>query len=173
MLSYCSASILLALVLLSGLQHADAMTVAERRQYLEMLQHILPPVPSFQGWLDKTGELPPDFDSLPRVNGLPDPLRFLDGRLVRTAPGLHPSPGRVDSVDWPELPVAKGELRHATEYRTLFDFVVFVAVDLGERDFPSLPGAGGARDPDGYCRRPARRANPTLFGNRRQFSNQP
>jgi hypothetical protein len=73
-----SASILLALALLARSQRADAMTSAERRQYLEKLQQILPPVPSFQAWLDKTVELPPDFD-LPRMNGLPDPLRFLDG----------------------------------------------------------------------------------------------
>src|SRR5579863_4781535 len=61
-----------------------AMTEAERRQYLEKLQQILPDVPSFREWLQSSGELPPDFDALPRVNGLPDPLRFLDGRPVRT-----------------------------------------------------------------------------------------
>src|SRR5262249_31720883 len=33
----------------------------------------------------RTGELPPDFDALPKTNGLPDPLRFLDGRTVKTA----------------------------------------------------------------------------------------
>jgi pimeloyl-ACP methyl ester carboxylesterase len=60
------------------------MTPAERRQYLEKLQQILPDVPSFKAWLDKTAELPPDFDAFPRVNGLPDPLHFLDGRAVRT-----------------------------------------------------------------------------------------
>src|SRR5690606_25702496 len=32
----------------------------------------------------RTGELPPDFDALPKVNTLPDPLRFLDGRVVAT-----------------------------------------------------------------------------------------
>jgi len=61
------------------------MTTEERRQYLEKLLQILPAVPSFQQWLDKTGELPPDFDALPRINGLPDPLKFLDGKPVRTA----------------------------------------------------------------------------------------
>jgi pimeloyl-ACP methyl ester carboxylesterase len=63
---------------------APSMTQEERRQYLEKLQQILPDVPSFREWLQKTGELPPDFDALPRVNGLPDPLKFLDGRVVRT-----------------------------------------------------------------------------------------
>ena len=63
---------------------ARAMTVEERRQYLEKLQQILPDVPSFNEWLKTSAELPPDFDALPRSNALPDPLRFLDGRAVRT-----------------------------------------------------------------------------------------
>src|SRR5215469_593282 len=74
-----------AIALLAGPPARSAMTDAERRQYLEKLEQILPVVPSFQAWLEKTSELPPDFDSLPRINGLPDPLRFLDGRPVRTA----------------------------------------------------------------------------------------
>src|SRR5262245_48205324 len=60
------------------------MTPEERRQYLVRLNEILPDVPSFQEWLERTREIPPDFDALPRVNGLPDPLRFLDGRPVRS-----------------------------------------------------------------------------------------
>lgn len=58
---------------------------AKRREYLEKLLKILPPVPAFTEWLKTTGELPPDFDVLPRVNRLPDPFRFFDGRYVRTA----------------------------------------------------------------------------------------
>ena len=60
------------------------MTLEERRQYLEKLQKILPDVPSFNEWLQSSRELPPDFDSLPRINGLPDPLKLLDGRTVRS-----------------------------------------------------------------------------------------
>ena len=60
------------------------MTPEERRQYLEKLQQILPDVPSFREWLHNSGELPPDFDALPRINDLPDPLRFLNGKPVRT-----------------------------------------------------------------------------------------
>ncbi len=71
-------------VALSSWQAAGAMTPGERRQYLENLQRILPQAPAFHEWLQKSRELPPDFDSLPRRNGLPDPLRFLDGRPVRT-----------------------------------------------------------------------------------------
>jgi len=72
------------LFVLSALLPLHALTTEQRRDYLTKLQAILPAVPSFQRWLDKTGELPPDFDALPRVNGLPDPLKFLDGRPVRT-----------------------------------------------------------------------------------------
>src|SRR5215471_21804527 len=75
-------------VMLAGLAFlpsASGMTEAERREYAEKLLKILPDAPQFKQWLDKTGELPPDFDALPRVNGLPDPLKFLDGRPVRNA----------------------------------------------------------------------------------------
>jgi pimeloyl-ACP methyl ester carboxylesterase len=74
----------IALCAFALLLPASAMTVEERRQYLEKLQQILPDVPSFREWLQTSGELPPDFDTLPRINGLPDPLKFLDGRAVRT-----------------------------------------------------------------------------------------
>jgi pimeloyl-ACP methyl ester carboxylesterase len=69
---------------LAGAQPARAMTPDERREYLAKLQQILPDVPSFREWLQKSGELPPDFDALPRINGLPEPLRFLDGHAVAT-----------------------------------------------------------------------------------------
>ncbi|MBN2181098.1 MAG: alpha/beta fold hydrolase [Sedimentisphaerales bacterium] len=55
-----------------------------RRQYLEKLLEILPEVPSWNQWLQMSGEFPPDFDALPRINGLPDPLQFYDGRPVKT-----------------------------------------------------------------------------------------
>jgi hypothetical protein len=79
------ACLTLTLALLALSRPAWSMTEAERRQYLEKLLQTLPDVPSFTEWLQKTGEIPPDFDAFPKVNGLPDPLRFLDGRPVRTA----------------------------------------------------------------------------------------
>ena len=75
----------LALALMALSRPAWSMTEAERRQYLEKLLQTLPDVPSFNQWLQKTGELPPDFDSFPKINGLPDQLKLLDGRPVRTA----------------------------------------------------------------------------------------
>src|SRR5271156_5599314 len=73
-----------SLIALALIQPASSMSEQERREYRDKLLKILPPAPQFQQWLDKTGELPPDFDALPRMNGLPDPLKFLDGRPVRT-----------------------------------------------------------------------------------------
>ncbi len=70
---------------------ARAMTEAERRDYLDHLLKTLLPVPaasglpSFSDWAQADGHLPPDFDALPRQNALPDPLKFLDGRDVKTA----------------------------------------------------------------------------------------
>ncbi len=74
---------------------AWAMTIDQRKDYRDRLIRIIPPVmsgprgnqtDSFRQWIDKTGALPPDFDALPRINGLPDPLLFLDGkRTVKNA----------------------------------------------------------------------------------------
>ena len=61
-----------------------ALTLNERREYLDKLLQTLPDTPSWQKWLQTSGELPPDFDALPRNNSLPDPLHFLDGRPVHT-----------------------------------------------------------------------------------------
>src|SRR5579862_5204396 len=80
-----SAVALAAALLAACAAPAAAMTEQERRAYLEKLQQILPDAPAFRAWLEKSGELPPDFDSLPRRNTLPDPLRFVNGQPVRTA----------------------------------------------------------------------------------------
>ena len=74
-------------VALCGAARAWPMSPDQRRAYLDWMQHHLPPDPEWTAWQQKTGALPPDFDALPRHNGLPDPLQFLDGRLVDTAAG--------------------------------------------------------------------------------------
>jgi cephalosporin-C deacetylase-like acetyl esterase len=76
--------LLALLALLAVALPSPAMTPQERKAYLDKLVQILPPVPSFNAWQQRTRELPPDFDALPKINGLPDPLRFLDGRVVKT-----------------------------------------------------------------------------------------
>jgi dienelactone hydrolase len=61
------------------------MSEQDRSEYREKLLRILPPDPPFDEWLKKTNALPPDFNSLPRQNSLPDPLTFLNGKKVTTA----------------------------------------------------------------------------------------
>jgi cephalosporin-C deacetylase-like acetyl esterase len=79
-----SSRFLAVLVLLAIVLPSFAITREERRAYLDKLVQILPPVPSFSAWLQKTNELPPDFDALPKSNALPDPLRFLDGHMAKS-----------------------------------------------------------------------------------------
>lgn len=80
----------LSAIILGTVSYAQSqapMSTQDREQYRDKLLQILPPVPdgSFDAWLKKTNALPPDFNSLPRHNGLPDPLTFLNGRTVTTA----------------------------------------------------------------------------------------
>jgi dienelactone hydrolase len=69
---------------LAGAPRARSMSLEQRRAYLDWMRQTLPPDPAWSAWQEKTGVLPPDFDALPRHDLLPDPLRFLDGRPVRT-----------------------------------------------------------------------------------------
>jgi dienelactone hydrolase len=56
---------------------------AEREAYLDQLRRMLPPSAPWEAWLNETGELPPDFDALPAIPGLPDLLlREVDGQRV-------------------------------------------------------------------------------------------
>jgi pimeloyl-ACP methyl ester carboxylesterase len=63
-----------------------SMTPEERNAYLQWMKRTLPDVPEWTTWQQKTGELPPDFDKLPRTNLLPDPLRFVNGTVVKNTP---------------------------------------------------------------------------------------
>src|SRR5580692_7588871 len=72
------------LLLAVWVRPAAPMTPEERARYLQEIQKILPESKEFDAWLEKTHELPPDFDLLPRNNRLPDPLKFLNGKPVRT-----------------------------------------------------------------------------------------
>jgi pimeloyl-ACP methyl ester carboxylesterase len=63
-----------------------SMTQEERREYLEKFNRLVPSVPSWTAWQQKSNALPPDFEALPRINQLPDPILFVDGkRKVKTA----------------------------------------------------------------------------------------
>lgn len=72
---------LITLFLFAGI--LQSQTQNARLTYLKWMQQSLPDVPEWTEWQKKTGELPPDFNRLPRSNLLPDPLRFLDGRPVK------------------------------------------------------------------------------------------
>jgi hypothetical protein len=66
-------------------QEQAPMTTEQRQEYRDQLLKILPPDPTFDKWIKDTNALPPDFNSLPRQNLMPDPLTFLDGHKVTTA----------------------------------------------------------------------------------------
>ena len=57
--------------------------LAKRQAYLEQLRRILPPSAPWEAWLAQKGDLPPNFDELPSVYDLPDPLvREITGHPV-------------------------------------------------------------------------------------------
>jgi pimeloyl-ACP methyl ester carboxylesterase len=144
-------------------QSANPMSVQERHDYLEKLLQILPPDPSFEAWLKKTGEIPPDFNSLPKINSLPDPLKFLDGRPVRSAKewpdrraeiwrlsqkyvlGTFPPKPKIDHVDM--LDETRGDGYLVRNVRLEFgpndkgSMRVQVMIPDGKGQFPVLIGA--------------------------------
>lgn len=63
-------------------QPGAASGVPRQRAVLEELRRILPQSEPWEQWLQSSGELPPDFDALPTVPFLPDPLRRADGSLA-------------------------------------------------------------------------------------------
>ena len=82
------AAFLLGLCILSILagssivMAADANATADtekRKTFLIQLLASLPPDPHWNEWLQRTGELPPNFDRLPSSVDLPDPLLMEEG----------------------------------------------------------------------------------------------
>ena len=69
---------MLAIVLLGSVSSwgtaQEADSEARRRLYLTQLLTSLPPSPHWNAWLQRTGELPPDFSTLPVHVDLPDPF---------------------------------------------------------------------------------------------------
>jgi hypothetical protein len=59
-------------LVLAALSHPlGAMTQRDRSSYLDWMVKSLPSAPQFEQWQQRTGELPPDFDTFPRNNFLP------------------------------------------------------------------------------------------------------
>jgi|GEM_PF-5698736 len=50
------------------------MPTGKQREYLEQLRRILPHSDASEAWLEKSGELPPDFSVMPSHPELPDVL---------------------------------------------------------------------------------------------------
>ena len=91
-----SAWIILTLAIAAGLPPTIGLAQEQsnkREEYLKQLKRVLPSVPQWEAWLEKSRELPPDFDALSSIPELPDPLLSeVNGRPVPIT--------RVE--DWPK-----------------------------------------------------------------------
>jgi len=99
--------ILLLFILLSGATASFAQTTDKQKAELEWMLRVFPKSEPWEQWLKTTGELPPDFDALPRQAALPDPLLAdADGKKVRlSSPGEWPGQrerlvGLVKRIQW-------------------------------------------------------------------------
>lgn len=87
----------MAIVLMAALPAPGQDTARQKAALDELLRVLKPSRPPADGrinavdrvwedWVRRTGELPPDFDRMPSIAGLPDPLSMLDGSgSVKTA----------------------------------------------------------------------------------------
>lgn len=57
---------------------------AKRQACLEEIRRVLPQDSAWEKWFEETGELPPDFDAMPSMQSLPDPLNTEDGTRITT-----------------------------------------------------------------------------------------
>ena len=64
----------------------SALTQAPSKQkvFLDQLLQILPKSEPWEAWLRQTGNMPPNFDALPSIPYLPDPLHFESGKEVKS-----------------------------------------------------------------------------------------
>ncbi len=71
--------------LLAGLVANSSGAQAIGRQEVELAEmlRIFPRSEPWEKWLNQSHALPPDFDAMPSVPFLPDPLRFANGTEVR------------------------------------------------------------------------------------------
>ena len=83
MISLSHGRMLIILALGSSLAAAaNPAPDADPQLYLDWMRANLADVPEWNAWQEQTGELPPDFQSLPGSEFLPDPLLFRDGDAV-------------------------------------------------------------------------------------------
>src|SRR6185295_11420507 len=67
----------------AGAGAADRFTLDNQKRFLKEILRTLPKSEPWERWVHATGALPPDFNSLPDVPFLPDPLRFANGKEVK------------------------------------------------------------------------------------------
>src|SRR5260370_36255075 len=81
--------------LLAGLvaNSSGAQAIGRQEAELAEMLRIFPRSEPWEKWLNQSHALPPDFDAMPSVPFLPDPLRFANG-----------TEGRKE--DWPKRPQA-------------------------------------------------------------------
>jgi pimeloyl-ACP methyl ester carboxylesterase len=54
----------------------------KQQQYLDELLRVLPKSEPWENWLREKKQLPPDFEAMPSVPYLPDPLKNISGKMV-------------------------------------------------------------------------------------------
>lgn len=75
--------LLCALTLPGAPAPARPPATEEQKAQLKEILRLLPRSESWEKWLAASGEMPPNFEALPTVPFLPDPLRFTNGREVK------------------------------------------------------------------------------------------
>jgi pimeloyl-ACP methyl ester carboxylesterase len=83
---------MITMILLLSMSAAEAENAPQQTAFLEQLQACMPKSPPWEQWLHESGELPPDFDALPSMAELPDPLLIT----------VNGQPARISAPDaWP------------------------------------------------------------------------
>src|SRR5260370_389028 len=76
---------ILIISLLAGLvaNYSGAQAIGRQEEELAEMLRIFPRSEPWEKWLNQSHALPPDFDAMPSIPFLPDPLRFANGTEVR------------------------------------------------------------------------------------------
>ena len=78
----CLALAAFCLLFIFAAAAAPAPPSERQKELLDQILRTLPKSEPWEQWLKQTGAMPPDFDKLPSVPFLPDPLTFANGRKV-------------------------------------------------------------------------------------------
>ncbi len=95
--AFCAGILMIGICAAVAQSNSETETEERQRAFLEELHLLFPgdnewrdDVNEWKEWLEKTGELPPDFDAMESIPFIPDPLRMNNGERVTTA------------ADWPQ-----------------------------------------------------------------------